>query len=264
MTQVGISDPLQTAVLTAAGEPWIEARRQALRQRLAAGTLTSLEFQAVVYRTGPNTNHVRFRPEELPGFAASFVGLPFLRNHDVSDIGARDGIVLDSRLVGDEFHQRIRLTTRRGMRDFLEGVIDRFSIGWHYTGVECSICGQDWFTCGHWPGRRYPVEPHGANSSHLPYRSPASFGRLEGMTAVCELVFLEPTGKETSAVNAPAVPGTHIIEELCQLKEARVTMASTIASASSLRSAPQAAPAMGTQTASLHRVFSACIVVYLF
>lgn len=191
----------------------------------------------MVYRTGPNTNHVRFRPEELPGFAASFAGLPFLRNHDVSDIGARDGIVLESQLVGDEFHQRIRLTTRRGMRDFLEGVIDRFSIGWHYAGVACSICGQDWFSCGHWPGRRYPVETHEAISPHLPHRSPAERGALEGTTAVCELVFLEPTGKETSAVNAPAVPGTHIIEELCQLKEARVTMASTIASPLSLHSA---------------------------
>lgn len=162
----------------------------------------------MVYRTGPNANHVRFRPEELAGFAASFAGLPFLRNHDTGDIGARDGVVLASWLLDGEFRQHIRLTTQRGMRDFLEGVIDRFSIGWNYVGVECSLCGQDWFACGHWPGRRYPVETG------------------QDTQAVCELVFLGPTGKETSAVNAPAVPGTYIIEELCQLKEARVTMAS--------------------------------------
>lgn len=211
-------------MLTAAGDRWSETRRQRLRERLAAGTLPALDFRAVVYRTGPNANHVRFRPEDLPAFAASFAGLPFLRNHDVGDIGARDGVVLASSLAGPmldplrhaegqenwEFHQHIRLTTQRGMRDFLEGVIDRFSIGWTYSGVECSICGQDWFACDHWPGRRYPVAAQG--------------NPRQEQTAVCELVFLGPSGKETSAVNAPAVPGTHIIEELCQLKEARVTM----------------------------------------
>lgn len=223
----GSSTPLQSAILTATGEHWNESRRRALKERLDAGGLASLEFKAVVFRTGRNANHVRFRVDELAGFAASFVGLPFLRNHDTADIGARDGIVLASRLVGPalldlvrdatgqgiwEFHQHIRLTTQRGMRDFLEGVIDRFSIGWNYAGVECSICGQDWFACGHWPGRRYPVEPQGPTRNEV------------AQTALCELVFLEPSGKETSAVNAPAVPGTHIIEELCQLKEARVTM----------------------------------------
>ena len=46
-------------------------------------------FQSVY----PNWNYVRFRDEEMDAFAASFVGAPFLRNHDMQDIGARDGIV---------------------------------------------------------------------------------------------------------------------------------------------------------------------------
>jgi hypothetical protein len=98
-----------------------------------------------------------------------------------------------------EFHQTVRLTTERGIRDFLEGVIDRFSIGWYFEGVECSICGQDWFACSHWPGQRYAT-----NSGQD--------------RQTCELIFWGPRGKETSAVNAPAVQGTGVIEQLCMLK----------------------------------------------
>src|SRR4029078_13550611 len=97
----------------------------------------------------------RFRPDELESFAASFAGTPFLRNHDTQDIGARDGTVVDSRLVDGEFQQTVQLTSERGMRDFLERVSDRFSIGWFFDGVECSACGMDWFRCSHWPGQHY-------------------------------------------------------------------------------------------------------------
>ncbi|HXF61158.1 MAG TPA: hypothetical protein VNK95_06055 [Caldilineaceae bacterium] len=185
-----MSEALMWRTATGPGELWGEAQRRALREQLRAGTLSELEFDAVVYRTGPNANFVRFREHELAGFAASFCGKPFLRNHTVEDIGARDGLILDSRLVGDAFVQRIRLTTARGLRDFLDGIIDRFSISWDYDGIECSLCGEDWFGCPHWPGRG------------------------QG----CELVFLGPVGKETSAVNAPAVAGTGLLARLCQVK----------------------------------------------
>src|SRR5690606_19814879 len=135
---------------------------------------------------------------------------PFLRNHAVDDIGAREGIVVSGSLRGQEFVQTIRLTTRRGIRSFLEGVIDRFSIGWHYAAITCSICGGDWLACDHWPGRRY-VPAQAAECA-------ADAGE------VCELIFEGPVGKETSAVNAPAVPGTRIVDQLWSLKEATYLM----------------------------------------
>jgi hypothetical protein len=171
----------------------------------------------VVYRTGPNANHVRFRDEELPGFAASFVGVPFLRDHRVEELGARDGMVVASKLVGNEFHQQIRLTTERGIRDFLEGIIDRFSISWSFDGVLCSLCGQDWFGCEHWPGRRYSLAADRrlltADSGVL-----QSSANSHQSSAVCELIFIHPIGKETSAVNTPAVAGTGLLDQLCQRK----------------------------------------------
>ena len=181
------------------------AARDELWAQWQRGELRELDFAAVVFRGGPNANHVRFVADELPAFAASFAGQPFLRNHDTDDIGSRDGTVMASRLAGDTFRQAIKLTTQRGIRDFLEGIIDRFSIAWGYAGVTCSVCGEDWLTCGHWPGRRYPT--------------------ADAATPVlCEVVFHGPVGKETSAVNAPAAPGTGIVDQLCRLKEAANTM----------------------------------------
>ena len=58
-------------------------RRHALRAKLAAGELDELVFEACVFRAVyPNRNYLRFRDEDLAAFAASFVGQPFLRDHN--------------------------------------------------------------------------------------------------------------------------------------------------------------------------------------
>ena len=178
------------------------ARRKELRQLMEAGELDALEFDAVVWRDGPNANYFRFREGDLGGFGESYGGQPFLRNHDVWDIGSRDGTVVASAFDGRGFLQTIGLTTERGIRSFVEGQIDRFSIGWYYDGITCSICGGDWLGpgCVHWPGRTY-TDGEGKNPR------------------VCELIFENPKGKETSAVNAPAVDGTRILAQLCEQKE---------------------------------------------
>lgn len=188
------------AQLFVQGSALTPTRRAELKAQVRAGTMDELVFHAVVFRDGPNANYTRFHAQDLPAFASSFIGVPFLRNHTTHDIGARDGTVIDSNIVGQEFHQSVRLTTERGMRDFLEGVIDRFSIGWYFEGIECSICGSDWFGCNHWPGERYPTGA--AHEEQL-----------------CELIFIEPRGKETSAVNVPAVQGTRVLDQLRELKQ---------------------------------------------
>jgi hypothetical protein len=207
-------------------------RRTELKAKLKAGELDELVFRAVVFRDGPNSNHTRFRANDLAAFAGSFVEMPFLRNHDVNDVGARDGIIVASSLVGDEIQQTIRLTTERGMRDFLEGVIDRFSIGWYFEGVECGVCGHNWFECSHWPGQK-----------------------VEGQT--CELIFVGPRGKETSAVNAPAVQGTRVIEQLCMLKESNVPENAIVLPDGSLKVVAPAQAQVADETAAMVRAFRA-------
>lgn len=167
--------------------------------KIESGELEYLDFRARVYTNGLNRNPYRFRPEDLTAFALSFEGQPFLRDHETEEIEAREGTILSSMFDGSSFVQDIRLTTRRGMLDFVEGRIDRFSIGWFYDDCICSICQSSFFSssCVHWPGAKYQT--------------------LDGEKS-CELIFVNPRGKETSAVNVPAVEGTGIVSQLSEIK----------------------------------------------
>jgi hypothetical protein len=168
--------------------------RAELLPKIESGEIDHIDFSARVYRKDTqNHNPYVFQDKDLDSFAGSFEGQPFLRNHDTSDIDARDGTIIDSTLEGQQFKQTIRLTTRRGMTDFVEGKIDRFSIGWFYDDVLCSICNQSWFSyeCTHSPGRSYKIGETKTEKQ-------------------CQLIFINPKGKETSAVNTPAVEGTGI------------------------------------------------------
>jgi hypothetical protein len=167
--------------------------RAELFPQIESGEIDHIDFTARTYGTGRNHNPYLFKDSDLPAFAKSFEKKPFLRNHDTYDIDARDGLIVSSMNVGGAFEQTIRLTTRRGMIDFLEGRIDRFSIGWTYDDAICTICNSSFFStsCNHWPGRTYQT--------------------ADG-PKVCQLLFVNPKGRETSAVNDPAVEGTEIIE----------------------------------------------------
>ena len=143
------------------------------------------------------------RDEDLAGLARGFVGAPFLRNHDEEDIESRDGTVIASGLQAGadgvtELRQRIRLTTQRDRQALAEGQIDRFSIAFDVAGWKCSICGEDWLQCDHWPGRSYLAG---------------------GRSLLCELVAEQPLAREVSAVNVPAVDGTGLLVDLCACKE---------------------------------------------
>lgn len=175
--------------------------------KIENGEIEYLDFRANVFTNGLNRNPYRFRDEELAAFAVSFEGQPFLRDHETSEIDSRDGTILSSYYNGQAFVQDIRLTTRRGMLDFVEGRIDRFSIGWFYDDCICSICNSTYFspTCNHWAGAKYQT--------------------AEG-EKTCELIFVNPVGKETSAVNVPAVEGTGITARLSEYKREYLGMES--------------------------------------
>lgn len=171
-------------------------KRSEILPKIESGELEHIDFEAYVYNNSKKIrNPYMFKAEDLRRLANSYEGKPFLRNHDTYDIDARDGTILASALEGAAFKQTIRLTTRRGMTDFVEGKIDRFSIGWNYDDIQCSICKQSYFSyeCRHSPGRIYKVD---------------------GKDVQALLVFINPDGKETSAVNNPAVDGTEIISRL--------------------------------------------------
>lgn len=172
--------------------------RAELMPKIESGEMEHLDIRARVFGTGRVRNPVMFREPDMPAFAASFEGKPFLRDHDQYEIDARDGTILSSMLDGGQIVQDIRITTRRGMMDYLEGRIDRFSIGWDADQMVCSICEQDYLggQCMHIAGRQYDT--------------------LSG-PQTCLLIFINPVGVETSAVNVPAVDGTYIESQLQKL-----------------------------------------------
>ncbi|MCP4127917.1 MAG: hypothetical protein GY753_12755 [Gammaproteobacteria bacterium] len=182
----------------------ISEERATLIADIESGLVAEIELNIEAFRAKyPNANHYRFRNEDIKQFAESFAGRPFLRDHGTGSVGSRDGIIKNSTLLGDSLVQGISITTRRGMLSYVEGQIDRFSIGWDYDAITCSVCNEDWLRCPHWPGQTYEVRDNR--------------GSAEG--ALCEIIFEAPRGKETSAVNAPAVEGTGVLAQLTELKQ---------------------------------------------
>ena len=154
--------------------------RAELLPKIESGEIEYLDFRAKVFSQGPNSNFVAFLDADMPEFAASFEGQPYLRDHEQHEIDARDGTILASVMQGPDMIQDIRLTTRTGMTDYVEGRMDRFSIGWASDDIICSICNSSWLssTCIHWPGRKYMT--------------------VNG-EVTCILIFPKPRGLETSA-----------------------------------------------------------------
>ena len=183
------------------GVLWAGLDRAELRRQHAAGELPELEFDACVFRaTYPNWNYVRFRPEDLDAFAASFVGAPFLRNHNLQDIAAprrdRDGVQHEGRrharadqaddrggdpgLPGGADRPLLDLVVQAGA-DGVQRLRLRLAGGGVRARARACVCGE--------PGK-WRAEP-----------------------LLCELVQVDPVGREVSAVNVPASGGTGLMSE---------------------------------------------------
>lgn len=174
--------------------------RAELLPKIESGEVEHLDFRARVFSPmATNLNPYRFNVEDMPAFAKSFEGQPYLRDHNTYTIDARDGTLMESDYDGEWINTEVRLTTRRGMLDYIEGKMDRFSIGWFYDDAICSICNTSFFgrDCEHFPGGKYKV----GNES-----------------VTCVLTFTNPKGKELSAVVVPAVQGTGITGQLAEFK----------------------------------------------
>jgi hypothetical protein len=174
--------------------------RAEILPKIESGEIDHLDFRAQVFsQTSQNRNPYRFKDEDMKKFADSFEGQPYLRDHDTFSIDSRDGTLVSSELKDGWVVVDVRLTTRRGMIDYIEGKMDRFSIGWFYEDAHCSICDASFFSrdCNHWPGLKYKV---GTEMKQ------------------CILTFINPQGKELSAVNVPAMVGTGITGALMEAK----------------------------------------------
>ena len=174
--------------------------RAELLPKIESGEVDHLDFRARVFSPyAQNLNPYRFNADDMPAFAQTFEGQPFLKDHTTWSIDARVGTLTAAYYDGQWINADVRLTTIKGMMDYIEGKMDRFSIGWHYDDAICSICNGSFFSrdCNHWPGGKYKVGSE---------------------VQTCLLTFVNPRGKELSAVNVPAVQGTGITGALAEYK----------------------------------------------
>lgn len=177
------------------------AERAELLKQAQGGGLARLEIAGVTYvqrPKKPNRNYVRVRPGGLQALAASYNGLPFLRDHN-HDLEARGGTLLESKLEKESaagvteyrFRQRMELVKQWAVVGVLDGTIDRFSIAFARAPgakILCSVHQTPVFTkCDCWRGE---ID--------------------EASGEFVEFEYTEAEGLEVSGVSVPAVTGTGI------------------------------------------------------
>lgn len=194
--------------------------RRDLLMALRQGEVIELELDAVTFQQArgvptplpaklrklANANFVRFRDRDMPKFAKSFKGKPFLRDHDRRDLLKRGGTITESELRETDkqlqLSQHIHLVKPWAVEAALDGTLQTFSIGWDAStpgsaglqnAVHCTVCGKKLFSqdCPHMPGEVVKVAK-------------------DSEPVIVEAEFRDPQGAETSAVAFPAVQGTNI------------------------------------------------------
>lgn len=177
-----------------------KAARKEMLERVRGGEHVELQVDAVVYiqRDEPNRNFFRFAPKIMKSLARSAVGVPFLMNHDQDNLLSRGGTVIASSARKNdngewEIVQTFELVKPWAVEGFLDGTIDRFSIGALPTGPIVY---------------KHNGAPVVSDSQRWPEHFPGDEIKSKGKTVVVEYVATEAEMIETSGVNVPAVKGT--------------------------------------------------------
>lgn len=178
------------------------AHRLELIEAVKAGKHLELAVKrARTYRQSKgsrNRRYLRFSVDQLETAARSWVGQPFLVDHNTHEQNARKGTILSSEAELDgrgmtSYFMGFVVTKADAVISVLDGTIDRFSVGWFSNGpVLCTVHGCDLLgkdSCYCWPGDQVEVD---------------------GKTQIVEYEYQQVEGKELSAVNVPAVRGTRI------------------------------------------------------
>lgn len=174
----------------------VDQRREIIKA-VRAGEPAELSVKARTFRQkagSPNSRFLRHLDEHLPELAASYKGQPLILDHRAWDQRSRMGTIAASEVAivngWSAFDQTLHVVKPEAVIGVLDGTLDRFSIGWSIGAgdVICTLHGTSPLKvgyCGCWPG-----------------------DLVEGLAAEWE--FSAAIGKETSAVNDPAVDGTSI------------------------------------------------------
>jgi hypothetical protein len=198
-------------------------QRRAMLEDVRAGKVVELDISIVAFqqpkdkprplpekqRKLANANFVTFRELDMPRLARSFVGRPFLADHNRRELSAKGGKIVASELVEEkgrlEIRQDLRLVKPWAVEAALDGTLDSFSIGWDAAkhgimalrdSIFCTVDNKPMFSaaCPHFPGDVAKVANEKSTSESV----------------LVEAEFRNPRGAEVSGVTFPAVTGTHV------------------------------------------------------
>jgi hypothetical protein len=176
------------------GEPVkFKTKAQALRD-FKDGKLDSVRWSPIVFVNDDKLKKpVVFNEPELENFAASFVGQPFLKDHGEA-YEDRGGTIIESGIVERNgkkaFKQTLEAVKPWAIEGYLDGTIDRYSIGWDAEEKICTVCAVEFNE----PGCRHDI-PH--------------VGRMDKTSGKKVKILMKGLeGMETSAVIRPASTGT--------------------------------------------------------
>lgn len=173
--------------------------RGELITKIRGGEHHELHVTAITFRQKdghPNRNGLRFKTGALDKIAASYVGMPVLRDHATWSTSARLGTIIASELVDlpggwKAFRQTLHIVKSDAVISVLDGTLDMYSVGWRATGpVLCTAHKSDIRqrgSCLCWPLESVTVD---------------------GEAKLVEYEYQSADGIETSGVNVPAVKGT--------------------------------------------------------
>lgn len=193
--------------------------REQMLADVVAGLDRRLQLDILAFQQladAPNRNYVRFTPAAIRAMAGTFVGKPFLKDHEQCELEARGGVILSSTYDGaageGEIRQTVELSAPWAVEGMLRGLIDRFSIAWRpNTPMQpyCSVCEAPLFSldCCHFPG---------------------DIVTTKSGDKVVEALYDDVTGTEVSAVNVPAVDVTAVEGVRMALAEYRAARPVTV------------------------------------
>jgi Mu-like prophage I protein len=187
------------------GEMTLELSKANALREYKAGKLSSVQWTPIVYvhDLAKLKKSIVFEEAELETFAKSFEGQPFLKDHGDA-YEDRGGTILASELVERNgkkaIKQRFEAVKPWAIEGYLDGTIDRYSIGWDAQEFLCTVCGGEYGGSG----CRHDFFDVGRKDKQTGEKVKVLMKGLEGI--------------ETSAVIRPASAGTGNEEFSASLK----------------------------------------------
>jgi len=118
-----------------------DGRRTELLNGIEANEILALRFAAKVFGESPNHNGIRPRPGTTHEIADTAPSTPFISDHSLHTTKARNGEVVDSKMVRKDVIDLLEMRSKSGMESLVRNNLGEFSVRIGFEEASCSKCG---------------------------------------------------------------------------------------------------------------------------